>query len=292
MPPSSSKAAIQRTTQLARHLQHHSKMSAQSPISVAPWREALLKDIRDMSSPTFTLATLHPQSTQHATSAVVPRLRTVVFRGFWASLDVNPKNQAPLNPSIFESDLPTITTDVRMEKIGELLQTTAAGGKNAQSGVGGPIEGVFWAEKSATQWRLRGHSYIIGPDIDTDDAASVRAGLSAHMRATSSANGGDWSWGKELTAQFGNLSPAMRGSFRNPPPGTPLTQKPEEGLSLGQKVDNLEDELARRNFRVVVLVPEEVDQIDLSDPSRHRRWSHKLEATDGSRAWKTTELWP
>jgi hypothetical protein len=79
----------------------------------------------------------------------------------------------------------------------------------------------------------------------------------------------------------------MRGSFRNPPPGTPITETPGEGLRLGQTVDDLEDEISRRNFRVLVIVPEEVDRVDLSDPEKGRRWNYKLEAE-----WKETELWP
>lgn len=98
---------------------------------------------------------------------------------------------------------------------------------------------------------------------------------------------GEWSFAREITAQFGNLSPGMRGSFKNPPPGTP--KKPEDGDDqLGQEVTDLEDKAARANFRVVVIVPDEVDQTDLSDPKAPRRWIYRR-AGDG---WEKTEIWP
>lgn len=262
----------------------------------APWREAFLKDTRELEMPSFYLATLHHQnSNESAASAIAPRVRTVIFRGLWGSMDVNPKNEAPLNPAVYDSDLLTITTDIRMDKVGELFSSTGA--DSSKSGKGGPVEGVFWVEKTQRQWRIRGASYVIAPDIDSPDAALVRDGLEEHMRpAGPQAAGADetsqWSWSKELTAHFGNLSPGMRGSFRNPPPGTPLTDKAGDGLGLGQKVTDLQDNIARSNFRVVLIVPEQVDLVDLSDPSRHRRWQHTLVPTDNGRSWHSAELWP
>jgi pyridoxamine 5'-phosphate oxidase len=47
-----------------------------------------------------------------------------------------------------------------------------------------------------------------------------------------------------------------------------------------------------RHFRVVVIVPEEGDQVDLSDPARGRRWNYKFVDADSGGSWKVTELWP
>lgn len=253
----------------------------------APWREAFLSHTDEMDSPTFVLSTLHENGTSSATTPrVVPRARTVVFRGMWASLPVNPKNPADLNPEAYVSDLPAITTDARMEKVPELWNGARP---DEQSGGGGPVEAVIWAAKSMTQWRIRGNAYVIGPDIESEGAAPVRQALAAHMRQ--SGNVESWSWSRELTAQFGNLSPTMRGTFKNPPPGTPVSESPGEGLGLGQKVEDLQDDIARRNFRVLVIVPEDVDRVDLSDSQRGRRWNYKL-GSGGDGSWTTTELWP
>ena len=106
---------------------------------------------------------------------------------------------------------------------------------------------------------------------------------------------GQWSWARELTAHFGNLSPGMRGSFRNPLPGSPVTgDDPGPERQLGQKVADVEDKLAREVFRVVVIEPEEVERLDLEDPSKARRWKWSLtEGEDGKALqWKEEELWP
>ncbi|KAF7544876.1 hypothetical protein G7046_g9688 [Stylonectria norvegica] len=254
----------------------------------APWRSAFLSHVNGMESPTFTLSTLHPVESESASASgpgFAPRSRTVVFRGMWAGLPVNPKNDADQNPDVFETDLPTITSDTRMEKISELLDSGS--GAKTQSGVGGPVEAMFWVVEDKNQWRLRGQAYVIGPDIETAAGAPVREALEKHMRSTGGSE--SWSWSREVTAHFGNLSPFMRGTFKNPPPGTPLSEKPGEGLGTGQKVEDLQDKIARRNFCVVVIVPDEVDRVDLSDPKMAQRWNYKL-AKGG--LWDTTELWP
>ncbi|KAM0257533.1 hypothetical protein ACHAQJ_004347 [Trichoderma viride] len=259
----------------------------------APWRSTFLSHIQQMDPAAFTLSTLHRLDSNH----LVPRARTVIFRGMWASLPDNSRNPAPLNPAVYTSDLLAITTDVRMEKIPELIGSRhePSASSETRSTMGGPVEAVFWAKQPNTQWRFRGRAYVVGPDIESEAAAPVRAALQPWMRVVggkSKEQEDAWSWSRELTASFGNLSPPMRGSFRNPLPGSPLTQEPEPGLGLGQEVEDVNDELARKNFRVLVIVPEEIDQVDLSDPERGRRWNHKAEVSESEISWKTTELWP
>ncbi|KAH7136498.1 hypothetical protein EDB81DRAFT_802354 [Dactylonectria macrodidyma] len=286
-----SAAPIQRTQLIFRHL-HHTMATENPPPTAAPWRKLFLEHVQAMGLPTCSFSTLHyePSSSAGGTPKVSPRSRTVVYRGLWASLVPNPKNPAPLNPSVFESDLLTITNDARMEKTAELSQSgnSTASSSEAQTGGGGPVEAVFWAEPSRTQWRMRGCAYVLGPDIDSEAAKPVKTAIKRYMRLTGGEDPAGWDWERELTAHFGNLSPGMRGSFRNPPPGTPLTEEPAPGLGLGHTVEDLHDAIARENFRVVVIVPEEVDQVDLSNPEIAQRWKHKL--VDDS--WVTTELWP
>lgn len=84
------------------------------------------------------------------------------------------------------------------------------------------------------------------------------------------------------------------GSWKNPPPGTPVEGEPDQDHQLAQKVYDLEDLIARSNFRVVVIKPDEVEQTDLSDPATARRWKYTLVygAQDGKGEWKKEELWP
>ncbi|WYZ46047.1 hypothetical protein EsH8_IX_000272 [Colletotrichum jinshuiense] len=316
-----------RLSQLSQHLASPSRAMSSSSSSTpaaspgpAPWRSAFLKNVTEMASPEFTLATLHQTSGPTAAAAAAspsPRLRTVVFRGLWASLPVNPKNTAELNPPVYESDLLTLTTDARMAKLPDLLGPAAPA-------AGGPVEACFWTD-AKVQWRVRGEAFVLGPDVDDDSAAAaaLREALQARMRrvppaeaerrrreelpeggrAVAGGDGDGWSFGREVTAHFGNLSPMMRGTFRNPPPGTPRgTNPPDDRLKLGQKVEDLHDEVARANFRVVVIVPAEVDRTDLSDAADPRRWLYRFvgagsggQPADGaerSDGWDKIELWP
>ncbi|KAF4925438.1 hypothetical protein CGCVW01_v003520 [Colletotrichum viniferum] len=312
--------------------------SGPSSTGPAPWRAAFLKNVTEMSSPEFYLATLHagptPTSTSSSSSSLSPRTRTVIYRGFWASLPVNPKNPAPLNPPLYESDLLTLTTDARMAKVPDFFNSDPSSGSGsdpASSGGGAPVEAVFWTP-ARVQWRIRGDAYILGPDISSPSspAASVREKLLARMRrlsssevqrrqtsddtlfpsevrsniaSSSTSDDEEWSFAREVTAHFGNLSPMMRGTFRNPEPGTPRTAKPPDAdHKLGQKVEDLQDPIARDNFRVVVIVPTEVDRADLSDSADPRRWRYRLvgadepeEAQEGAErtnGWEKIETWP
>lgn len=53
-------------------------------------------------------------------------------------------------------------------------------------------------------------------------------------------------------------------------------------------MEDLNDPVARKNFRVIVIKPEEVEQLDLSDPAKARRQQYTY--VDGE--WKHEELWP
>jgi pyridoxamine 5'-phosphate oxidase len=257
-----------------------------------------------MDSPEFVLSTLQPTSDPNSPTPYVPRARFCIFRGMWAELPENKHNEAPQNERVYASDLPTFTTDVRMAKVPELFASSAGKGEVEQSqgsGGGGPVEAVFWIKDVMTQWRIRGEAYVVGPDIEEEGGGTSGVRVTKHkigerMRVVKEEGKQDWSWDKEVTAHFGNLSPGMRGSFKNPVPGSPVSIPPQEKeLALGQKVDDLQDEIARKNFRVCIIRPEEVEQVDLSEPDKARRWKYTFVGSDGEDAigeWKTEELWP
>jgi len=84
---------------------------------------------------------------------------------------------------------------------------------------------------------------------------------------------------------------ATAGTFRAPPPGQPVDQPyDEKNLALGTKVEDLQDPVARKNFRVMVIKPEEVESIDLSDPAKARRQVYKFDKSNGQ--WSHVECWP
>ncbi|GAP86871.2 putative zn 2cys6 transcription factor protein [Rosellinia necatrix] len=341
-------------------------MPSSSSPSPPPWRDLFLAHLATMDPPEFALGTVRHHH-RHAptgrerrpsSSAVAalpppyaPRVRTCICRGLWAALDPDPRNDAPRNPAgVWESDLPTFTTDVRMDKVEELWEsaidldfrttrgndpsspttlkvgeelweeglarmrgkgkgeTVRGTGKSADerrkgSGGGAAVEALFWARQPSVQWRMRGRAYVLAPDIESSpEGREVVALLKSRMRRPRRAEDrnekeeGEWSFAREITAHFGNLSPLMRGSFRNPPPGRPMTLSVDGGAPrLGQPLDDLEDPVARANFRVVVIVPDELDQTDLSDPERPRRWIHTYVGAGygkGPGEWETVEVWP
>jgi hypothetical protein len=93
----------------------------------------------------------------------------------------------------------------------------------------------------------------------------------------------------------------VQGSFRNPSPGSPVSiPSSNNALFPGQKVTDNEDPIARQNFRVVIIKPQEVEQVDLSDASRSRRWKFTYVGASSPQPnhgekigdWVLEELWP
>ncbi|KAF2645348.1 hypothetical protein P280DRAFT_441733 [Massarina eburnea CBS 473.64] len=272
-----------------------------STLPKAPWKALFNQHISKMPSPQFVLGTL-ASAPKGSPTPLVPRVRYCIFRGFWTELPENKHNDAERNPSVYESDLPTFTTDVRMEKVGQIFGTSAGHAESSDqvqgSGGGGPVEAVWWVEETGTQWRIKGRAYVVSEDIEGKEESSgvrtVKSEIGKRMRLVDESKEKDWSWTRELTAIFGNQSPGIKGSFRAPPPGK-LTSEPhdDKNLELGAKVDDLQDPVARKNFRLVIIVPDSVEQTDLSDPAKGRRFLYTFdESTRANAGWRTEELWP
>jgi hypothetical protein len=176
-----------------------------------------------MNPPQFVLSTL-AAAPPGSPTPYVPRARFCIFRGFWAELPENDKNDAPKNPRVYESDLPTFTTDVRMEKVGQIFGTGAGHADKQEqtqgSGGGGPVEAVWWTEEVGTQWRVKGRAFIVAPDIEDAEESSgvrtVKSEIGRRMRIVDGTKEKEWSWARELTGAFGNQSPAIKGSHYHP----------------------------------------------------------------------------
>jgi pyridoxamine 5'-phosphate oxidase len=63
-----------------------------------------------------------------------------------------------------------------------------------------------------------------------------------------------------------------------------------ENLKMGDMVEDLDDPVSRKNFRVVIIKPGSVEATNLSDPFKARRQLYTYE--EGSKQWKHEELWP
>ena len=275
-----------------------------------------------MKSPEFVFSSLHP-ATKGSPTPYLPRARFCIFRGFWAELPENKHNEAEKNERVYESDLPTFTTDVRMNKPIELFSSSSGHADHESlvqgSGGGGPCEAVWWVTDVMVQWRIKGEAFVMGPDIEggsdqskeSSGVRTVKSEVGGRMRVLKEDGKNGWSWQRELTAHFGNMSPGMRGelsssishrhydfanytllgTFAAPPPGQQV-DKPydDKHLKLGEKVEDLHDATARENFRVVIIRPEEVESVDLSDPKKSRRQVYKYDSQSGD--WTHEECWP
>jgi hypothetical protein len=186
----------------------------------APWKKAFLEHINKMPSPEFVLSTLTPAPAGSSTP-YLPRARYCIYRGMWSELPKNKHNDAPMNPRIYESEMPTFTTDVRMEKVGQLFSSSAGYADRESliqgSGGGGPVEAVWWVKEEGvmTQWRIKGEAFVVGRDIEEDEKSSgvrtVKSEVGSRMKVLKEGKEGEWSWLKEMDAHFGNCSPGMRG---------------------------------------------------------------------------------
>ena len=179
-----------------------------------------------MDSPEFVFSSLHP-APDGSPAPYLPRARYCIYRGMWAELPENKHNEAPKNPRAYESELPTFTSDVRMMKISEVFASGAGHAKKSEqmqgSGGGGPVEVVWWVKETKTQWRMKGEAFVVSEDIEghgeqskeSSGVRTVKSELGSRMRVVDEAKRGEWSWNTELTGHFGNLSPGMRGEFRD-----------------------------------------------------------------------------
>lgn len=161
-----------------------------------------------MEGQEFAFSSLHQR--QHSETSWAPRSRFCAFRCFWTELSPSPLNPAERNPNVYKSELPVFTTDVRTSKMGDLFE---AAEDTKLSGGGGACEAVWWARGGLTQWRLRGQAFVIAPDIESKHSGtqSARRSIAARMHNINIHAEHEWSWTKELTAIFGDLSPAKRG---------------------------------------------------------------------------------
>lgn len=220
---------LRRLTIFSRHVGHltpspRAMSSTSSPVAPqpAPWKSTFQDHLSQMDSPEFVFSSLHP-APSGAPTPYVPRARYCIFRGFWAELPENKHNDAPKNPRVYESEMPTFTTDVRMNKPFELFSSSAGKADREElaqgSGGGGPCEAVWWIKGDAmVQWRMRGEAYVVGPDIEGEEGSeessgvrTVKSEVGGRMRVVDEGKREEWRWGREVVGHFGNMSPRMRG---------------------------------------------------------------------------------
>lgn len=118
------------------------------------------------------------------------------------------KSGTAINPLAFDSDMPTITTDVRMLKCPEML---ANNNVEIMAWTGPPVA------STNTQWRLRGRAFLLGSPQGLEDSVerTAREGVARGMRRRKEEVDGAaeeaWTFEREVTAYFANMSPGIKG---------------------------------------------------------------------------------
>ncbi|KAJ5893656.1 hypothetical protein N7495_005347 [Penicillium taxi] len=260
-----------------------------------PWRDELDLNIDQSSIYEFTLATID----RNSAGQPIPRARICSCRGFFPELDIHPNGRKDFeeqedgdNPPVYESDLLSFSTDIRMEKLAQ-IETS-----------GHSVEALFWLKDMMTQWRVQGLAYAIGDPVgeENEKEKSARDIIGPQLRVKPDIEDLDllnkWTWDRAVTKYFAKHSPLMRGSFIRPHPGLPRSDSPSDKfVEKGHRITDLHDVGARSNFRVVLIIPEEVERLDISDYDNFRRIRWNLVKSvdeDGQpqNHWEETELNP
>ena len=183
----------------------------------APWHDLFNSHLTQNSSSEFTIATTAYDVSRNRS---VPRARTCGFRGFFPNPQLHPsavdalKAQGDgLNPDIYESDMISFTTDVRMEKVAQIQPSSRSG--EGEAFVGNQVELVFWLKDVMKQWRIRGAAFVIGASDGSVGEREARREIQRGMRVLPEGHGHEkeWTWERQVTTYFANHSPVMRGLF-------------------------------------------------------------------------------
>jgi hypothetical protein len=192
----------------------------------------------------FALSTIKPGPKPR------PAVRTVVFRGFVGETrDDNPPPKLPGGNPPAKSSLFLVTTDALMAKVEELEKSDGA------------FE-VCWRHAGTNQQiRFNGTAHLCRPNGAVDFPESY---LKRYIQTD-----GEWSWENERERVWKSHKPGMRGSFRNPTPGSLLDEDKKKKLQvveLESDDNGPEAREAKERFSLVVLEVREIEFLDLDPP--------------------------
>ncbi|KAK6533309.1 hypothetical protein TWF694_002261 [Orbilia ellipsospora] len=194
-----------------------------------------------------------------------------------------------------------------MEKFKDLGEVEGVSATSS-TGATNNVEACFWIPSKENpmigkQWRIRGRCFVLPRDIDgAGGDTTTKRWLAERLRRNEGGNGEGFDFGREYKAHFGNLSPVLRGSFRNPLPGAPK-ELGTGGLTPKSPIgdEELNQEVALDNFRVVVIEPTRVEYLNLDGPlklvwvpvggeAEKSEMLGKFGKVDGD--WREVEVWP
>jgi len=227
-------------------------MTASNSLANPPWKKTvqdiLQKNLDDghTDSLFFSLATIKPGPQPR------PAVRTVGFRGFIGEPKDNKSDKLPGGNPPAQSSLILLSTDTLMAKVGEIEQT------------GGVYEVAWWHAGTNQQIRFSGTAHLFRRN------AKVEFPKDRLKQYISVQGNGEWSWEAERERMWKAHKPGLRGSFRNPPPGSPLDSEEKRDrlkvVELDGDDDGPEAREAKERFSLVVLEVTELEILDLDPP--------------------------
>lgn len=219
----------------------------------APWKRLFTDHVKSEGGypADFCLATIDDG---------IPRARILSQQGFISlpvlgSRNMHAEMHAERESVRTSSDCPTFATAASSNKVAHIITSNridqAPYTYVGHSGGGGPVEGVWWFKKSRTQWRLLGNCYLLAShDSNTnlsDDSRHLRAAIARASRLPYNAylQCEDLSWESVIQDHYAGLPGPMQKKY------------------------------ALHDTRVGVIIPYEVELLDLNDMSTRPRWLWK-----------------
>ena len=203
-----------------------------------------------------------------------PAVRTVVFRGFVG--ESKGKYDEPVGGNGGgKSALMVISTDREMEKYDQIVKDPH-------------FQGCFWFKDTNHQFRLSGIAHLLG--LKEEESKSFKG---EDLRKYIEGIDEQWTWRNEWERLWHSHRPNRRGTFRNPTPGSILTEEKKKQLRVLEIQDNdkesEEAKQARERFVQVILEVHEAELLILSpEPGLRKKWTVSKE--DGN--WTEVVLCP
>ncbi|MCJ1330432.1 hypothetical protein MMC10_007116 [Thelotrema lepadinum] len=245
-----------------------------------PWKTPFLlhlKAIHDTNAEVqLSLATV-------TTPDNLPRVRTVGHAGFWSV------NSAASEATSVSCCL-TFITNSRFNKVADVFGQIDQLPEDFEtyglaSGGGGPVEAVYWLEQIKMQWRMRGRCFFV---TDGRAAAGSLAGEDEQERERRRREG--------LAVTKAAVRPHMVGV---------VDEQQVNGIEDGGDADvdsiweaevqgyyqrlslEIQPLFLRSSFAVGIIVPEEVEMMDLTDATvtRRRIWKSTNTIKNGVLEW-------
>ena len=167
-----------------------------------------------------------------------------MFRGFVGEAEgSNPREKLPGGNLPAVSSLVLVSTDAPTAKVGELDESN------------GVFEVCWWHAGTNQQIRFNGKAHVYRKD---GKLPFPEEHLKHYIQTQ-----GEWKWDREYYRLWASHQPALRGSFRNPPPGSPLNSEKRNNLKvveLDPEDDGPEAREAKSRFSMLVL---EIAQLEI-----------------------------